>query len=473
MTLSHLMNKSGLITLIVILFFLLVITLFAGKIPFFWNMVRYSEIAHFYLDNNFSSLSLPIEYDNGNPPFYGLYFAIIWKIFGKSLFISHLAFYPFIFGMIWQVYRLSKKIIPAQLIPLVLIVLTVEPTIFTQSLLMGYDIILLFLFLLAINQLMENKRNFILSLTLLLMTMISIRAVFMLAAIFTIEIYLWKRTKDYVIKSVKLLIYFPAIIFLLVWYTIRYQETGFLFSSFNNPGHRQWIDLSMMIRNIIFTAWKIMDFGRIGLILFIVFGLLWMKSKKVPFDPKLKILLSYLFIIIFFITGMNIPISNPVSHPYFVIIYIFLILISIYLLQYFRWRKIIYTVFVLTLLAGNFWIYPQRFGNGWDASLKIKPYFSLFEETKSYIREEQINTMHIGTKFPLYSDTKYTHLTKEHFSFQDLDKIPFEKCNYILYSNVINTFTPVELKRLSEKWQLIHTWQMGQINIKLYENPDL
>ena len=142
---------SGRITILILIPLLLIVSIISCRIPFFWNMVRYSQIAQYYISTNFSSLYIPQELDNGNPPFYGLYFALIWKLFGKSLLVSHLAFYPFVIGLFIQFYFLCKKFLPEKLIPLALILLLIEPTILTQSLLMGYDIVLMFLFLLGLN----------------------------------------------------------------------------------------------------------------------------------------------------------------------------------------------------------------------------------------------------------------------------------------------------------------------------------
>ncbi|MFC1732990.1 hypothetical protein ACFL6I_22035 [candidate division KSB1 bacterium] len=463
-------NRSGFITLILLCVILLIITFLAGKIPFFWNMVRYSEIAHYYYENNFSNLIVPLEYDNGNPPFYGLYFTIIWKIFGKSLLISHLALYPFILGYLWQVYQLSKKFIPSHLISFAIILIAIEPTILTQSLLMGYDIILMFLFLFSVNQILNDKGKILLSLSLLLMTMLSIRGLIMLLSVSAIEVYLWKWGRQHTFKLLHLLAYFPALIFLVFWYTYRYYETGFLFSSFNNPDHREWVEFNMMIRNICYTGWKIIDFGRIGLILFIVSCFIWLKYRKIKFDSRFNTLLIISLIVLFFFSIINVPVSNPVSHPYFIILFVFMILVSIYLLQYLKWKRTIFIILILLMATGNFWMYPLRFGNGWDASLKVLPYFSLYEKMKAVILEEQIDPKLIGTKFPLYSDTKYTQLTTEQFSFQDLDKIPFDQCRYILHSNVINTFTPDEQRILNEDWQLIKSFQKGQVYLKLYSS---
>ena len=79
---------------------------------FFWDTIQLASIpAHFYYENNFSKLFLPMQNDTGHVPIFGAYLALIWTIFSKSLFISHIAMLPFIYGVIWQAYTLIKQFI--------------------------------------------------------------------------------------------------------------------------------------------------------------------------------------------------------------------------------------------------------------------------------------------------------------------------------------------------------------------------
>ena len=69
---------------------------------FFWDTVQLGSIhAQFYFDNNFSFFFLPENIDSGHPPTFGIYIALIWKIFGKSLVTSHFAMLPFLMGIIF------------------------------------------------------------------------------------------------------------------------------------------------------------------------------------------------------------------------------------------------------------------------------------------------------------------------------------------------------------------------------------
>ncbi|MBL0080448.1 MAG: hypothetical protein IPP53_15465 [Bacteroidetes bacterium] len=62
--------------------------------PFFWDTVLTSKIAQYFYENGFGNLIVPIDLDAGHPPFFQIYLSILWKLFGKSLLVSHLAMLP-------------------------------------------------------------------------------------------------------------------------------------------------------------------------------------------------------------------------------------------------------------------------------------------------------------------------------------------------------------------------------------------
>ena len=86
---------------------------------FFWDTVQLgSAHANYYYDNQFSSLLLPIEIDSGHIPTFGMYIALLWKLFGRTLAVSHLAMLPFALGIVFQIFKLCRKFIPEQFVGL-------------------------------------------------------------------------------------------------------------------------------------------------------------------------------------------------------------------------------------------------------------------------------------------------------------------------------------------------------------------
>jgi hypothetical protein len=120
---------------------------------FFWDTMQLaSQHAHFfYENNNFSTFLLPDEMDSGHPPTFGFYLASMWKIFGKSLIVSHLAMLPFLLGIVWQAWKLGEKTLGEGWTLWFLLLLLVCPVVAGQAVLVSPDIVLLFFFLMALN----------------------------------------------------------------------------------------------------------------------------------------------------------------------------------------------------------------------------------------------------------------------------------------------------------------------------------
>ena len=95
------------------LFTLLVIGV--ARNPFFWDTIQYaSKQGNYFYATNFQSIIVPGNIDSGHIPSLGIYLALVWKVFGKSLIVSHLAMLPFVWGIVYQSIKLSKQLFSKQ-----------------------------------------------------------------------------------------------------------------------------------------------------------------------------------------------------------------------------------------------------------------------------------------------------------------------------------------------------------------------
>src|SRR6218665_1366427 len=138
--------------------FFSLLTVFSLSIPFFWDGTFFSEIAVNLFDKGLLHLSDTSHPDTGGFPLYSLYMATVWKISGKSLAVSHFAILPFLFGILVQYYKLCKRFLNPSVIPAALLLLICEPVFITQSILMGYDILMVYFFMLALNALLAERK---------------------------------------------------------------------------------------------------------------------------------------------------------------------------------------------------------------------------------------------------------------------------------------------------------------------------
>ena len=90
----------------------LVITLFCANHIFFWDTYQLCGRQTWAIyENGLFNWILPQEVDSGNPPLFGFYHAIWWKIFGPSLWVSHLAMLPFLLGIVYILFKIGSTLI--------------------------------------------------------------------------------------------------------------------------------------------------------------------------------------------------------------------------------------------------------------------------------------------------------------------------------------------------------------------------
>ena len=217
------------------LFFILLAAIFTwlvSKNSFFWDTIQLgSKQAHWFYDNNFRFLLLPNEIDSGHPPVFGMYLAMLWKIFGKTLPISHWAMFPFIVGIILQSKNLLLKFVePVYLLPAMFLFLG-DATLLGQASLVSPDILLVFFFLLSINSILSVKKS-LLFISVIGLSLISMRGMMGVLAIFLFALFInyYKNNfRIYCKDNVKLVFFFilyslPVILFLF-WH---YHKTGWI-----------------------------------------------------------------------------------------------------------------------------------------------------------------------------------------------------------------------------------------------------
>ena len=121
------LNRLSRIDLILFLISLLIV--FNGlDFPFYWdNVVQISVPANWYYETNFNYFYVPDELATGHQTFVGMLFAGVWKIFGRTLLVSHLLMLPFVFGFLYQLHKLlinlQIKVLSTRILILILILI--------------------------------------------------------------------------------------------------------------------------------------------------------------------------------------------------------------------------------------------------------------------------------------------------------------------------------------------------------------
>jgi len=406
---------------------------------FFWDTISQVSIpANWYFDTDFKHLFVPDDLATGHPTAAGAYLAIIWKLFGRSLIVSHVAMFPFVFGTFFQINRLiSKSGIKGLSFWLIFVITIIDPTLIAQMSLISIDVIHIFFFLWCFNSHIE-KRNVQVSLAFLGLCMVSLRGMISGAGV-AIFILL----DDYLImKKVSIKRLFPIIpgliltaLFFILFYTQKHWIIHNVVSDKWSQSS-QFASFKEMIFNIGIIGWRLVDFGRIGLWLVftsIIFSLLKHLSIKAHF---LKTIIHMILAQLICIVPVCVVYKNPIGHRYFLSIIVLVSITSIYwILKYHKLRAITLPIVVAILISGWFWIYPKKISTGWDATPAHWPYYEIRSEMLTYLHKEKINISDVGSFYPNLASIKYIDLSDKDIRFKEAD---IKNDKYILYSNVYN-----------------------------------
>lgn len=471
MNISH---KIKILAIFIVIF--IVAKLLTANNFFFWDTIQLgAKHACYYFDNNLKIGFLPDSIDSGHIPFFGYYLALVWTIFGKSLFVSHFAMIPFIIGIIVQLHKLLELFFEKQNIFFVMVLVFADPSISSQLLLISPDIFLLFFYLLTLNATLYGKRNIKITGAIGL-CLISMRGMIALFSIFIVDFIPIIQTKENKFKSVvkAAFIYLPAVFLALLFFMLHYIEKGWFGFHSNSPWASSF-ELSTFKEigyNVFILIWRFVDFGRIFLWLFFFVGFIFVFRNRIIKNKKVEIFLRYF--LAFILAGLPIWLffKSMAMHRYLLPgILLFTIIVALVIQECFNKHKKIY-FFLLTflLISGNFWVYPDKIAMGWDATLAHIPYYSLHEKMVNFMLKNEIPINNTGSAFPNLADARYIYLDET----KDITFLPydFKQNRYIFQSNVYNDFSDNELDILINKWNLIKEYKMAKVYIRLYKNPN-
>ncbi|MFK8006378.1 MAG: hypothetical protein AB8H03_08410 [Saprospiraceae bacterium] len=479
----HQSNKSSLESFInrfgIYFFYLsaLVLTFLVRDNFFFWDTVQLGSIhGQFYFENNFSSFFLPENIDSGHPPTFGIYIALVWKIFGKSLATSHFAMLPFLFGIIFYLERLGEYFFQNSIFTFVFILLLiVDPCLAGQAVLVTPDIVVAFFFLMSLDGIFNEKRK-ILTIGIIGLCLISMRGIMVTAAIFLLDFlnYYFILKKEFKLKSffVNTLPYTFGVGLGVLFLLFHYLETGWMGYHEDSPWAPAFekVDFTGGIKNIIVLGWRLLDFGRIFLWLILLIIGINIFRRKQQLDLKTQQLLTLLGTLILFLTPALIIHKMLLGHRYLLPIFLIIDFIAVYtIFKYVKkreWKIAFFVVCFAGLSLGNFWIYPKKISQGWDSTLAHLPYYELRNEMIDFIQKEEIPFEKIGSAFPNLLSLKYIDLKD---SEKHLEEKNLEKQEYIFYSNIFNDFTDEEIDDLERNWKVVKEFKNLNVCVILYQ----
>jgi hypothetical protein len=439
---------------------------FSTNIPFFFDMSYISSVAHQIYESNFYQI-IDSANDNGTPPLYSLFLSLVWKLFGRNLFVSHLFTLPFFIGLLYQFYKLSARYLSQSYTFVALIILLFDPIFSTQFLLMGYDIILVFLFLLSVNSILDKKYKLLIISTSFI-PLINIRGFSILLSIFLIHSVLNKNKNiTSLLKSTTY--YIPTFVITTLWYIYHYSKTGWFVVSSQNTNLHHINSLMWIIKNFIFELFAFISNGRFIFLLTLTVILL-LKPKSFFKNKSSELVLLLLLGIAPFILIFT-PLQYPTGPRYFMISYPFLYILFVYHMQSTKkiTKRIVISASIIVLISSNFWVNPYPYSNSWDSSLKSLSYLKIQKKMLLDITSQHINGEEIISSFPLHKNMKYNYLDNSFDIKFSESKINESRIGtYIIYSNIYNYLELRKVKPSNNSLKLYKEYRCYPAWIKIY-----
>ncbi|MFO7656209.1 MAG: hypothetical protein R6W78_04015 [Bacteroidales bacterium] len=464
--------------LIILYLFYLILSIIVSNNSFFWDTIQLaSKHAHWYYENNFRFLLLPDSIDSGHIPVFGMLLALIWKIFQKTLFVSHLFMLPFLLGIVYQSQKIIYYFVAKKYRFFVLLIFLIDPTLLSQSILVSPDVALVFFFLFTLHMILKNKRILIL-LGIISLSLISMRGMMISVILFLFDCYFnyyQINSRTWYGKIIKIIqVYIPAGILTISFLLYHYIAKGWIGYHEESPWRLcfERVNFFGFIYNIGILGWRLIDFGRI--FLWIVFFIIVISNlKKMKSDQNL-VNLFILFTLLLILLPLSMLFHKYLlAHRYLLPINLILSIIvgklifeyvnNIFLKQFF------FALVIVGLITGNLWVYPEKIAQGWDSTLAHIPYYSLRNKMIEYIKQEEYAFQNIGTAFPNAASFKYVDLAHYDKGFSKKD---LTKNHYVFYSNIMNDFSDDEIDQLKNSWILEKEYRCIQVKVQLYRNPN-
>ena len=453
----------------------LLLFIYTSETAFFWDTVQLGSLhATFYFENNFNEILLPQKMDSGHIPAFGMYIAMIWKLFGRSLLVSHLAMLPFIAGLFWQMHRLASYFFVKNKRGIVFLLLLIDSVIVSQTTLIGPDLPLTVFFLMAFNYILRNEKS-LLTVAVLLLFLTSMRGMMLSFCLLFVDIWLnvelskkWKETFFNLLR--RSFIYLPSLALFIAFSYYHYSVKGWIGYHDDSPWANAFesVGFKGFSKNIFVYVWRLMDYGKFFPFL-IVFILGSFYFKKYWRNEKSKTLIMTLSILFFVFPINMVWAQDLLAHRYLLPITITFTLCAAYFLlnsnlsQIFKNSTI--ALWIIIMLSGNFWIYPDKVAQGWDSTLAHLPYFELQKETIQYLDQNKIDFNDVETFFPSQGAIDFFYLNNDHRIIDGYE----EKREYLIYSNINNVSDDQYDLIHSDQYQLLKYTESKGVFIKIFK----
>jgi uncharacterized membrane protein YuzA (DUF378 family) len=429
--------------------------------------------ALFLYENNFSSLNFPLGVVDDNLCL-AFVLALLWKVFGCSLLVSHIFFTLIGIALIYNLYKICSFFISdKKFLPYVFLLVISDAALVTQSLLLMTDTVMLLFVFMSVNYMLRNQK-IAFTFSLLGLSLIRARGFDLCIGIglsyFIILLMRNNRKQPFCVLINAIIPFIPAIIAYCTLVAIRSFTYNELSISRKDPAWSDalsLVNLKGFVKNIITMGRYFLETGRCFVWCMLIFCFVrFMRHITLRRTAQLWALLVCSLIAIIPITLF---VQNTMGERYFIFQYLLISLITgllLFSLLKTRTAKITSVFLIICLWTGNLWHYPENISTSWDTTLAHIPYYNLRKQMLQYVDENNINYKDVAAFFPATRENRNIDLSDDNRCFAPLD---LKNNKYVFYSNIGN-FDDKTIETLKQ-WPLEKEFRKGFVFIKLYINP--
>ena len=484
------LNKKNIIFLSVVAAVYLLVFVYSFQFCYFWDTTQQiSKEAFWYYKTNFSvSLlihplpDLDITPTGYHPPLITIITAVLWKIFGYELWVSHAFAFFWAVLLIYNSWKILAFCILEKWAGCALLIILTESTIITQFAIASPDFILLTAFVISLRAIFQHKPLW-LAVGLIFLCGVNMRGIFagviLFVSHFYYDFYVVNGKKYDLKKGLKLLLPYLPVLLLLISYFIYYFSRNEWFFADRNGAYYSHYQLpasaAAIVKHLAALVVRLLENGRFVIWLSAACLIFVIVKKKIKLSGEEKMLglffvsITGLYLLFAVITSM------PFSSRYFMIHFFVLSLLVFrlatnHLPAVKRDDKKLNHAFVILLfftITGHCWIYPEKIAQCWESTLLHTSYYELRKECFDYIDGNQWDYNDLSAGFCLYGNRGYVEMKQEGKTV----KAPDLNVKYFIYSNISNLEdeTADELKN-ADRWRPVKHFKKGCVFITIYKN---
>jgi hypothetical protein len=472
-------NKKNILFLSISILVYGVLSIICWNHGYFWDNIQLTSIeAHWYYLTDFKTLIIPKYapeygiYGTGAPPLLPIITAILWKIIGYKLWVSHAFILLWAIILFYNTWKFIQHFFPVKYVGWISFIILTETTLLSQFSIAASDFILFTSLIISLRAIFEQK-SVLLTIGLFFLFTISTRGIFTGSILFVVHCFFYYSSKkNFCERSFfrTFIPYFPAFVLILFYITDYLIVEGWFFSNSKfSKAQDLPIGLNFIVKHFCDFGMRLIENGRI-IIWIIAIIIAWKTYKtKTKLTTEMIFILTYfslltcLYLSFVFLTKM--PFLTRYFMPHLFLLSIFSL---VGIIKFFNEKKIKFILILIFCfeLTGHFWIYPEKVTKIWDSTLAHLPFYSLREECFDYIDKTNYNYNEISAGFCLYDDRRFVELKNaDKIVGRDKDRL------YFIYSNISNVPDEwVDEFKNSNRWIPIKNFSKGFVYITIYKN---